>query len=109
MQAERRVLRVAERSLDRYQVAPRCRRANVLSLRRTRPPRASHAATRTDEARGAEAPGQRTAACRLLRRVSPLFPHLSEPLLHGACKARYRCLKLCYVSNGYEADKFRFD
>src|SRR5437764_7186146 len=32
MQAERRVLCVAERSLDRYQVAPRCRRANGLAV-----------------------------------------------------------------------------
>src|ERR1041385_543415 len=37
-----------------------------------RPPsRADHGDTRTYEARGASAPGQRTAASRLLRRVMP--------------------------------------
>src|SRR5262249_7074220 len=62
---------------------PTCLRArtlgrhNVLSLSRSRPSRADHADTRTYEARGAEAPGQRTAASRLLRRVSrPLFRRL---------------------------------
>src|SRR5204862_6488339 len=35
------------------------------------PPRADQTATRTCEGRGAEAPGQRTARGRLLRRVSP--------------------------------------
>src|SRR5437763_16347599 len=43
---------------------------NVLSLSRHVPSRASQTDTRIYEARGAEAPGQRTAASRLLRRVS---------------------------------------
>ncbi len=52
-------------------------RANVLSLSRSRPSRASQTDTGTCGARGAEAPGQRTAASRLLRRVSPLFYFVS--------------------------------
>jgi len=46
-------------------------RPTFLSLSRSRPSRAEQTARRTHEARGAEAPGQRTAASRLLRRVSP--------------------------------------
>src|SRR5256885_307425 len=44
-------------------------RPNVLSLSRRVPPRADQTDTRINEARGAEAPGQRTARGRLLRRV----------------------------------------
>src|SRR5215218_7736293 len=39
-----------------------CCAPNVLSLSRSRPSSAGDADTRTDKARGAEAPGQRTAA-----------------------------------------------
>src|SRR5437016_11293965 len=44
---------------------------NVLSLSRARPYRARLATRKRRAKRGAEAPGQRTAARRLLRRVGP--------------------------------------
>ena len=50
------------------------RRANVLSLSRARPYRAWLATRKRRAKRGAEAPGQRTAARRLLRRVGPPVP-----------------------------------
>ena len=50
-------------------VATDKRSPNVLPLSRARPSRADHPDTGTCEARGASAPGQRTAARRLQRRV----------------------------------------
>src|SRR5437763_11290956 len=47
---------------------------NVLSLSRARPYRAWLATRKRRAKRGAEAPGQRTAARRLLRRVGPPVP-----------------------------------
>ena len=49
--------------------SPHSSRHNVLSLSRSRPSCTDQPDTWTCEARGAEAPGQRTAASRLLRRV----------------------------------------
>src|SRR5437764_15257455 len=62
-------------------VAATFRPANVLSLSRTRPYRAWHATRKRRAKRGAEAPGQRTAARRLLRRVGPPVTLRSS---HGA-------------------------
>src|SRR5437588_1425196 len=53
------------------------RRPNVLSLSRARPYRAWLATRKRRAKRGAEAPGQRTAARRLLRRVGPPVPYRS--------------------------------
>src|SRR5437016_14656752 len=52
---------------------------NVLSLSRARPYRAWLATRKRRAKRGAEAPGQRTAARRLLRRIGP-------PVPYGSCR-----------------------
>jgi len=70
-------------------------RPNILSLSRSRPSCAGRPDTRINEAQGAEAPGQRTAASRLLRRVRRRS--LTKHSCHTSLYVGYAAAELRYL------------